>query len=88
MKNKHILFKFIRLTFKTYKSYYFITIISCLILSFETIFNAYSLSILISYLEKNVYKDALKVGAVLVLINFIFYFLNKFLNKKKLIILF
>ena len=42
-----------------------------------TIYNAYVLSVLIRYLEKGVYREALLVGLGIVLINLVFNFLEK-----------
>ncbi len=44
-------------------------------------YNAYSLSILISYLEKGDYKTSMLCGLIIVLINLLFYFLNKLASR-------
>lgn len=83
MKTNHVLPKFIKFTWGCHKSYYIVIIISSLILSIQTIFNAYSLSLLISYLEKGEYNYSLIAGGVIVGINFAFYFLNKLMVRLK-----
>ncbi len=83
MKNniKFPLFKFIVFSYKCYKSYFLVVILCCLFKAGELVYNAYSLSILISYLEKGDYKTSMLCGLIIVLINFLFYFLNKLASR-------
>lgn len=83
MKNKNVLFSFISFSYKCHKPYYFVMGFYCLVKALETLFNAYSLSFLLSYLEKGEYKPCLIVGGIIVGINFCFYFLNKLLTRIK-----
>lgn len=80
-KPKHVLFRFIVFSFRSYKPYFAVVLGSCLISSALTVFNAYSLSVLIGFLEKSSYWPALAAGGVLVLINLGFNFLTKLMTR-------
>lgn len=78
---KFPLLKFVKFTYECYKSYYWIAVLCCLFKAGELVYNAYSLSFLISYLENKNYERSLICGLVIVAINFVFYFLNKLSNR-------
>lgn len=80
-KQKHVLSRFIGFTFKIYKTYYFILLGYCLIKSATTIFGAYSISILISYLEAGDYSKALYAGLFVALINMGLFLLSSLFDK-------
>lgn len=80
-KNKHILFKVLKYAFKAHKLYFlvlFLQIISQVVIS---LFGAYTLSILIHYLENGVYKTALAVGFILVGVEVILALLSSYTNR-------
>ncbi len=78
MKKPRFVFpKFIRYAFSCYKPYFFVVTFRALINAGLTVYNAYIMSILIRYLEKGNYRDALYVGLGIVLVNLVFNFLNK-----------
>jgi ATP-binding cassette subfamily B protein len=80
-KPKHVFRKFIRFAFSCYKPYFFVIAFRALINAAQVIFNAYSLSIVISYLEKGNYLHALIAGAVIVLSNLLLNFLTKLVER-------
>lgn len=80
-KVKHPTLTFLKFSYKANKKYYYVMIFNCLVGAFATIFNAYSLSLLISSLETKTYQQTLIVGFIIVIINFIIFFLNKYLNQ-------
>ncbi|NLG81381.1 MAG: ABC transporter ATP-binding protein [Bacilli bacterium] len=80
-KHKRVFWKFIKFAYKAHKSYFYIILFQALVLSGLNIFNAYSLSIIISYLENGDYRLALIVGGIIVLINLFFNFLNKLFKR-------
>ena len=78
MKKKRYVFpKFLRFAFRSYKPYFFVVLFQAVTKAGLTIYNAYVLSVLIRYLEKGVYREALLVGLGIVLINLVFNFLEK-----------
>lgn len=78
MKKPRFIFpKFIRFAFICYKPYFFVVLFQAITNAGLTIYNAYILSVLIRYLEKGIYREALLVGLGIVLINLVFNFLNK-----------
>lgn len=80
-KPKKVLFKFIGITFKAYKPYYFSLIFLSVITALINIFGAYSVSYIIKYLENGVYKDAIICGVVVTLIEVLLGFIRKYLQK-------
>ncbi|MCH3976745.1 MAG: ABC transporter ATP-binding protein/permease [Bacilli bacterium] len=74
---KHSLLKFLHFAYKAYPPYFFLAFLTALFNAGLTVFNAYSLSLLIHYLETATYDYSIIVGGVIVAINFVFYFLNK-----------
>jgi|GEM_PF-1023134 len=80
-KHKRVFWKFIKFAYKAHKSYFYIILFQALVLSGLNIFNTYSLSIIISYLENGDYRLALIVGGFIVLINLFFNFLNKLFKR-------
>ncbi|MCB9498520.1 MAG: ABC transporter ATP-binding protein [Bacillales bacterium] len=80
-KKKFILPKFILYTYKCYKPYFLLAFLNCIFLAGFAVYNAYFLSIIISFLEKGVYLNALYMGLFLVIINLIFNLLSKLFNR-------
>lgn len=80
-KPNHIFRKFISFAYSAYKPYFYVVIFKAIITSALTIFNAYSLSIVIGTLEKADYKTSLMVGLIIILINLSFNFLTKLFNR-------
>ncbi|HEY8395838.1 MAG TPA: ABC transporter ATP-binding protein [Bacilli bacterium] len=78
MKKPRFVFpKFLRFAFSCYKPYFFAVLLHAVTNSGLTVYNAYVLSILIRYLEKGIYREALLAGLFIVAANLIFSFLNK-----------
>lgn len=78
MKKPRFVFpKFIRFAFVCYKPYFFVVLFQAATNAGLTIYNAYVLSVLIKYLEKGIYREALYVGLGIVFVNLVFNFLNK-----------
>ncbi|MDE6660362.1 MAG: hypothetical protein K2J93_00885, partial [Anaeroplasmataceae bacterium] len=65
-KPKHILWKFLKISFKAHKPYFFVLFFQILINSLMTIFSAYTLSLLIGQMEKGEYRNAIYMGLGLV----------------------
>ena len=76
-KPKHILLKFLRISFKAHKAYFFVLFFQILITSLMTLFGAYTLSLLIGELEKGIYRNAIYMGFVLVGVEVILGLLNQ-----------
>lgn len=79
-KQKHVLFSFLHFTYKCRKQYFGVLFFQCLINAGLTLFNVYSLSLLIAYLETHSYFRFVNVGLLITAVNLIFNFLNKSLN--------
>ncbi len=77
ISSKNVFGKFILFAFKTYKKYFTVVAFKCITLSIQTIFNAYTLSILISSLEFKDYHKSIIAGFCLAGINLILNILNK-----------
>lgn len=77
VKPRHVLLSFIRLAFRTYKPYFFSLMGLCLVNSALTVFGAYSISAVISFLEKGDYKTAIYAGLVISGIDVLLFFLSK-----------
>ncbi|MDE7263887.1 MAG: ABC transporter ATP-binding protein/permease [Anaeroplasmataceae bacterium] len=80
-KNKHTLIKFLKYSFKAHKLYFLVLFFQILIRSAMTLFGAYTLSILIFFLEKGNYKEALLSVVVLVSIEVGLTFLNTYIKR-------
>ena len=81
-KVKHPVMKFIKFSFKADKKYYFLVLLNCIINALLTVFNSYSLSLIIATCEKGDYTSSLYVGGAIALINVLFYFLCKLLSSR------
>lgn len=81
MKDSKILLKFAKYSYKAYPGYYWTIIIQSLFNTALSIFNIYSLSIIIDSLIAKSYQECLIIGAIIVGINFIFYFINKIFKR-------
>lgn len=81
-KVKHPVMKFIKFSFKADKKYYFLVLLNCIINALLTVFNSYSLSLIIASCEKGDYTSSLYIGGAIALINVSFYFLCKLLSSR------
>ena len=81
-KVKHPVMKFIKFSFKADKKYYFLVLLNCIINALLTVFNSYSLSLIIATCEKGDYTSSLYRGGAIALINVLFYFLCKLLSSR------
>ena len=81
-KVKHPVMKFIKFSFKADKKYYFLVLLNCIINALLTVFNSYSLSLIIASCEKGDYTSSLYRGGAIALINVLFYFLCKLLSSR------
>ncbi|MDD7381831.1 MAG: ABC transporter ATP-binding protein [Bacillales bacterium] len=81
-KVKHPVMKFIKFSFKADKKYYFLVLLNCIINALLTVFNSYSLSLIIATCEKGDYTSSLYIGGAIALINVLFYFLCKLLSSR------
>ncbi|MGN1295867.1 MAG: ABC transporter ATP-binding protein, partial [Bacilli bacterium] len=79
---KHPVMKFIKFSFKADKKYYFLVLLNCIINALLTVFNSYSLSLIIASFERGDYTSSLYIGGAIVLINVMFYFLCKLLSSR------
>lgn len=80
-KNKFILFKFLKYVFKSYKGFPIFLVFKVIFSTLESIFTAYSLSLIISFIENGKEKEALIGGAIVALISFILLAINSFFNQ-------
>ncbi|MDE6407251.1 MAG: ABC transporter ATP-binding protein/permease [Anaeroplasmataceae bacterium] len=80
-KPKHILLKFLRISFKAHKAYFFVLLFQIIITSLMTLFGAYTLSLLIGQLEKGIYINAIYMGLALVGVEVILGLLNQFAQR-------
>lgn len=80
-KTKHVFAKFMSFAYSCHKKYFYVVLFKSLVTSGLTIFNAYSLSLVISSLESKTYKISLLMGLLIVLVNLLFNFLNKLINR-------
>lgn len=81
-KVKHPVMKFIKFSFKADKKYYFLVLLNCIINALLTVFNSYSLSLIIATCEKGDYTSSLYIGGAIALINVLFYFLCNLLSSR------
>lgn len=81
MKKHNTFLQFIKLSYKAHKLYYFIIIFNALINTALTIFNLYSLKIILDVLASKQIEEALKYGLFIILINFGFNFFNHLLKR-------
>ncbi|MDE5856001.1 MAG: ABC transporter ATP-binding protein/permease [Anaeroplasmataceae bacterium] len=65
-KPRHILLKFLKISFKAHKPYFFVLFFQIVINSLMTLFGAYTLSLLIGQMEKGEYWNAIYMGLALV----------------------
>ncbi len=80
-KQKKVFSTFITYAFKVYPRYFFVVIFNAFVNAALTIFNAYSLSIVLRSLLNGNYQDSIVIGSIIVLINFIFNFLSKYIKR-------
>lgn len=80
-KPKHILLKFLKISFKAHKPYFFVLFFQIVITSLMTLFGAYTLSLLIGQLEKGIYINAIYMGLALVGVEVILGLLNQFAQR-------
>ncbi|MDE7105751.1 MAG: ABC transporter ATP-binding protein/permease [Anaeroplasmataceae bacterium] len=80
-KPKHILWKFLKISFKAYKPYFFVLLFQIVITSLMTLFGAYTLSLLIGQMEKGIYINAIYMGLALVGVEVILGFLNQLASR-------
>ena len=81
-KQKNVLFKFIKISFKAYKPYYVSLTFLSLINAAISIFSAYSVSIIIHFIENGVYKTAVIAGIIVTFIEVLLGLIRKFLLKR------
>lgn len=80
-KPKHILKKFLNLSFKIYKPYYFALIFKTLLLATSTLLSAYTISVIIQYLEGGNMNHALIASGVLIGLEITLAILMNFSNR-------
>ncbi len=80
--NKHIMWKFLWFAFKTYKTYFVLLLITSLVTAGASIFGAYTISLLISFIEKGNYQDAISCGIFVTAVEGLLFLLKLFLDKK------
>lgn len=76
MKQKNVLLKFIWIGLKAYPIYYLVVILKALLVTAITLFNTYSLSYLINFLQEKELKYCLIFGTIIVGSNFVFFTLK------------
>lgn len=81
-KHKHVLTKFIRLAYKAYKPYFYILLLSSVFSAAQAIFSAYTLSLLIRFLESGNYNNAIIAAIVLVGVVLLLQLVNYYMNKE------
>ncbi len=80
-KQKHVLLKFLKIAFKADRSYFLILIISAIISSIQAIFAAYTISLIINYLELGNYNNALIAAFVIVCVLIVLQVLVNLMDK-------
>lgn len=80
-KGKKIFLKFVKVSFKAYKSYYITLIIFSIFTALINVFGAYSVSFIIKYLEKGIYKEALICIILVALIGMFLGLARKYFQK-------
>lgn len=80
-KDKHILFQFIRFSFHAYKPYFLVLLFHTVIQSSQTVFGAYTLSLLIRFMEYGEYPKAIMAGMGLVGVELLLAFLTKYASR-------
>ena len=80
--NKHIMWKFLWFAFNTYKTYFVLLLITSLITALASIFGAYTISLLISFIEKGNYQDAIYCGIIVTAVEGLLFLLKLFLDKR------
>ena len=78
MNKKHILFQFLGMAFKTHKPYFFVLLSQTIILAGQMVFGSYTLSLLIEFMETKEYKEAIYAAVILVGVEVVLAFLNKY----------
>lgn len=80
--NKHIMWRFLWFAFKTYKTYFILLLLTSLVTAGASIFGAYTISLLISFIEKENYQAAVYCGIFITAIEGFLFLLKLFLDKK------
>lgn len=81
-KQKNIMWRFLLFAFKSYKPYFFLLVGTSLVTSLASIFGAYTISLVISSLEKGIYKEAIYLSLIIVGVELILFTLKSFLTRK------
>lgn len=76
------MWKFLWFAFKTYKTYFVLLLITSLVTAGASIFGAYTISLLISFIEKGNYQDAISCGIFVTAVEGLLFLLKLFLDKK------
>lgn len=77
---KHILPKFIKLSFKICKGYYFALIFKTIMSTLTVLLSAYTISLIIGFIEANDVNNAIKYSLIVVLLEVILALLNYIAN--------
>ena len=81
MKIIKMLLSFIKLSFKEYHTYFVVLIFNTLVLSAQTIFAAYTLSLIISLIETNNFSSSLNYAILIVFVEVLLLFLKLLCQK-------
>ncbi len=81
-KQNHTMFRFLAFSFRAYPLYFVYLILSSVVLSCSGVFGAYTISLLISFLEKGEPKQAFLCGVVIAAVEGVLFLLNRFLTAK------
>ncbi len=82
-KTKFAFFKFIKYSYNAHKPFYFVTMADVIVQALLVVYNSFSLSIILRYAEIKAWEKLWLMAALVVLLNFIFVFLTKYLNRLK-----
>lgn len=82
MKEKKTLLKFMKLAYQAHKEYFFVMIFSSLITAAQTLFGAYTISLLIAQIEKGEKERAVYLVLIITVVEVVLLFLRKLMNRQ------
>lgn len=77
MKQKNILFRFLKLAYSLHKQYFFVMLALALITTAQAFLSAYTISLLIGQMEQNQMENAIKTACFLVILEAVLLFFHK-----------
>ena len=81
MEEKNVLPRFVKFAYQAHKKYFYVMMFSSLVTSAQTIFSAYTISLLIGCIEKGQLERAYQMVALIAVVEIILLLLNKLMKR-------